>query len=438
LSTYAGTAVSLDGGGGGSVLDFSSKTSLTVFNRVVSDSVDGFQTSNGSLVFHNIETIIGGSGNDTFALPSGVKLIDGGGGTNVLDVRSVAEKIDYYVATDSYQWSGGTFRIAHMNSVTPNAGQMIWHASNAADNIGNNTYFGEEHGEGGNDYFYRSTSPSYYFGDADNDTFEAYGRSWEHMDGGTGYDTVNFWAQVITAADLANFHNMEHLVFGNRYINISFSSSLGPNLQRIDTGWEADTISFSTIFAHMDVNSGDGDDTVYFGGSGNYDGGGNSTGGTYKDVFDFNALSNVTWDMGAQTVTAGSVAASYSHFETIRWSNNGGNDTIIGSGGRDVIAAGAGTNVVQAGGGDDQIVIEGGGTVVGGAGADEFYFRNNSQTSVVTITDFDVTSDTMTVYQYPNVTETYSATQDTHLYISGTLVAIFEGVHQMINISQHH
>lgn len=79
----------------------------------------------------------------------------------------------------------------------------------------------------------------------------------------------------------------------------------------------------------------------------------------------------------------------------------GGNDTIRGGGGTDIIDGGAGNDTLYGDSGND---ILGGGlgsdTLTGGAGKDFFAFdRKPSNSAVDTITDFNVTADTIALYK---------------------------------------
>jgi len=108
----------------------------------------------------------------------------------------------------------------------------------------------------------------------------------------------------------------------------------------------------------------EGDDTV--------------TGGAGRDV--------VRGGSGADTVTGGAGG------DVIR--GDSGNDNISGGAGNDVLLGDAGNDIIDGGSGDDHIMGGAGNdTLTGGSGADVFLFAGNTGND--TITDFDVSEDTI-------------------------------------------
>ncbi|MCY4067159.1 MAG: calcium-binding protein, partial [Rhodospirillaceae bacterium] len=89
---------------------------------------------------------------------------------------------------------------------------------------------------------------------------------------------------------------------------------------------------------------------------------------------------------GADTVTGGAGG------DVIR--GDSGNDNISGGAGNDVLLGDAGNDIIDGGSGDDHIMGGAGNdTLTGGSGADVFLFAGNTGND--TITDFDVSEDTI-------------------------------------------
>lgn len=78
---------------------------------------------------------------------------------------------------------------------------------------------------------------------------------------------------------------------------------------------------------------------------------------------------------------------------------NENNDTISGSGGNNTIDSGSGNDLIDGGWGADHIyAMSGYNILTGGAGEDTFYFGGGA--GVSTITDFDVTQDSLMIEDY--------------------------------------
>ena len=112
----------------------------------------------------------------------------------------------------------------------------------------------------------------------------------------------------------------------------------------------------------------------------------------------------VVADAGDDTVTGGAardIVRGGSGADTISGGGGGdvlrggsGNDNISGDAGNDVLLGDADNDIIDGGEGDDHIAGgTGDDTLTGGAGSDTFLFRGNSGND--TITDFDVSEDTI-------------------------------------------
>ena len=177
----------------------------------------------------------------------------------------------------------------------------------------------------------------------------------------------------------------------------------------------ADSIKSSDISADFNVTiyAGDGDDNIN-GGSGDetvYGEGGNDIisvrdGDNYVDGGDGddqittqNGNNEIYGGAGNDSVYAGAWSNTpYDNFVDLGdgddYVNAGaGNDTIFGGEGEDQIYSGAGDDIIDGGEGNDEIHGEGGNnTLTGGLGLDKFIISNFEETSVDTITDFDISS----------------------------------------------
>ncbi len=176
------------------------------------------------LVFTNVESLVGGSGQDTFAFPAGVSFggtIDGLGGSDTLDYSTWTDPVVVNLTMGSATGTGGVWNIENViggsgaDEMTGNSSVNI-----LVGNAGNDTLTG---GAGG-DILAGGAGDDIYYIDQDGT-----GAVVEYIHEGTdtinGPDAGTNW--VISGADTGmaggmNFANVEHLVGGVGDDNFAF------------------------------------------------------------------------------------------------------------------------------------------------------------------------------------------------------------------------
>ncbi|MEM9217176.1 MAG: CHAT domain-containing protein [Cyanobacteria bacterium P01_F01_bin.150] len=343
-------------------------------------------TLNGSIIFSNFDTFIGGTANDDFVFANGAGIrgaIDGGSGTNRLDYSGYTSAITVDLTTSTILGIPGGF-----NNISAIAG-----SSNINDTIlgtvTDDTFTFTATNTGtvaGIDF----SAIEQVNGTDGNDTFIFDGGSISNIEGWLGTDRIvgndgaNTWA--ITASNIGTlngntFNNIENLIGGSDAD--TFQLNGGSISGSIDGGLGSDTVRGTT-----------GDDTVAIATNHEITVNGNSF--TNIDAFDghtgIDTLQGTTGD--DNLVIDGDNAA-----------------TIAGIGSTNIEAfdGGTGTNTIQGTAGDDTLVITGTNAAIvaniqatnldafdGDAGTDTIQGSNANETFTitgadeVTIQDIDV------------------------------------------------
>jgi Ca2+-binding RTX toxin-like protein len=432
--TGAAGSYAFDGGAGlADKLDYSGASSAVTINIATGIAANGF---GGSDTFSNIESFVGGSGSDTFVGAAGSYAFDGGsGGTDKLDYSGAAAVVTINIGTGaaangfggadtfknietflggggndtfiggagSYAFDGGAGLDKLDYSGTPGAVTV---------NLGTGT---ATNGFGGSDTFKNVEA---FTGGAGSDTFVGAAGSYS-LDGGASIDKLDYSAapgavtiDLVGGTAVNGFggtdqiKNFETLVSGGG--NDTFLG--GPGSHSFDGGAGFDKLDYSGASAAvvLDVSAGTasngfgGTDTFknfesYVGGSGND----SLTGGSGADVLNgglgADAMSggagNDTYYVdnpgdtvieasggGIDTVnsTVSTVLASYVENLNllgpgdINGTGNTLNNTIIGNSGINILNGGSGNDILDGGAGADQMI--------GGAGNDTYYVDNTGDT----------------------------------------------------------
>ena len=343
----------LDGGDGEDVLDYSALTgNLTVNLKggVISGSVYSALTGLTSVVsfetiiggsgddtftgdrFHN--TLIAGAGNDTFIGSAAGDFLDGGDGIDTVDFTSVAETS---ASTTSNRYTTITVNLA------------TGMASGIA--IGDTTLVSIEKviGGGGDDVFIGSSGNETFSGGDGADTFIASAGD-DVLDGGRGMDTVDYSA-------------VSSSLVVNTTTGIASSSETGTDtLTAIDNvigGSGNDTfIGYSSVDT---FHGGAGDDTFIASRGSDVLDGGDGT-----DVVDYSAFSTAI-DVNFLTGKAIGTEISTDTLSSI--------EVVIGGSGNDTFTGGSGSETLYGGAGNDTFIASAGNDVLnGGAGRDTLTF----------------------------------------------------------------
>jgi Ca2+-binding RTX toxin-like protein len=397
-------------GDGSDTLDFSALDFDLAFELF---SASGTVTADGRLVFWNgqaPETLLGGTGNDTFSFKDGASLgtvINGGGGENTLDYSAYGSAIEVNLQTF------GATGLKDLSNIQILIGSAFSDTLIGPETDTVFTLTGQNSGTVGlSSGSFSFISIENLLGGSGNDTFAFVesGHLSGSLDGGAGYNTLDFSAytaggiQVIlgTAAGTGTV-----TALGGTFSNIS--SLVGS--PAVDTLRGPDT---STEFNITGVDNGNVGNGFFFSGVENITGGsGNDifrfsagagvtgilSGGFGTDLLDFSAYTTgveVNLSLGIMTVNG--LNAGVNGVENITGgqgddiltgddgnnSLNGGpgHDILNGLGGHDILNGGAGKDSLSGGSGDDTYVFEAGwGTgdeIVDDAGQDTVTFAGFS------------------------------------------------------------
>lgn len=435
----------VDGGAGTNTLDFSA---LTVGNNITVDYTLGTVTDGtGTITFTNAENALGGAGDDTFIVDSNAHTLDGGGGADTLDMSNIPNGVNTIINFTSGSVVGETHVLTNIETVIGGEGDNTYVFEEGYTDY---TITGGASGTDTLDFALTTTDLTVDFatGQADNttggtvtfsgiesvtggdgdDTFafgDAFGTV--SVEGGTGTDTLDFSALSAggssdmtvdfstgmassSGGDLLTFANIDNVVGGAG--DDSFTA-IDVTALTLDGGSGSDFLDLSILASGQDavvdfsgtgfggathtvtnmesVNSGDGDDVFVFGDNfadATVDGGNGAntlnfsvmTAGNDATV-DYTTLT-ATNNAGAGTVTFSSNIADATGGagdDTFVFGDNYGVHTVDGGTGSDTLnlsAVTANTNIdvsagtVTSGGGVDVITYNNIETLMTGAGDD--------------------------------------------------------------------
>ena len=427
--TYHGTEASIDGGTGADTLVLAASGGITAVNFAVATNVD--QTTGDTVNVTNFEnldasalsaalsvtasgfanTITTGSGNDT---------IDGGGGADVINAGGGNDTVAYYGTENSIDGGSGTNTLQLKTVATVNLASIDQTVGDATivsgfqnvdasalssgvsitGSVGANTITGGT----GNDTIDGAGGSDIIAAGAGDDTVAYHGTEIS-VDGGIGVDTlivavgssltaVNFSVAAgsdQTTGDTVNVTNFENLDAGalNSALLVTGSTvantiTTGAGNDTIDGGGGADVVSagggndaVSYYGTEISIDGGTGVNTLVLRASTTVNLG--NTDQTTGDLTSVSSFQNV--DASALTSAVSITGSAAANAIT----GGAGNDTIDGAGGSDAINAGGGSDsviyhgtetTIDGGGGSDTLILaaSGGITAVNfavGAGADQ-------------------------------------------------------------------
>jgi Ca2+-binding RTX toxin-like protein len=437
----------------------SSGQSYVIFGRATSLSIMGTNGNDSLIGNRGNDTLQGLDGNDTLNGGTGNDSLIGGrdNDTYIIDdngdkiIESANEGTDLVNSSISYLLS------TNIENLTLTGTGTI----NGTGNTGNNTILGNSaantlNGVNGNDTLNGDSGNDTLNGGSGNDTLNG-GSGNDRMIGGVDNDlyVVNMTGDLVVEAlnggtdsvssqiSYTLTSNVENLTLsgttaingtGNILNNIITGNSAANTLNGVNGN---DTLNGGS--GNDTLNGGSGNDTlnggsgndILNGGSGNdtlNGGSGNDTlnGGVDNDLYSVNmtgdlvveALNEGTDSVNSQisyTLTSNvenltltgitSTNGTGNTLDNIIKGNNGangldgddGNDTLIGGNGNDVLNGGIGNDTLNGGSGNDTLIgSTGNDTLTGSAGNDFFRFNSNNEDSD-SITDFNVTNDTILI-----------------------------------------
>ncbi|WP_407156418.1 hypothetical protein [Bradyrhizobium sp. STM 3557] len=403
--TYRGTELSIDAGTGTNtlILDATTDVNLGRVDQTVGDAVTvmNFQNVDASALSategvniigsSSANSIIGGLGNDVIDGAGGADAISGGGGDDIIAYRGSEVSLDGGSGSNTLQLktavnvnllnadqtSGDSVNVANFQNVDASAlsaAQGISITGTAAANtITGGAGADTIDGDGGTDVITAGGG---------NDTVKYYG-SEISIDAGSGNDTLVMTASGGTSlvnlgapanvdqtsgdgVDVFNFENVDASALSTA---IAVTGSASANI--ITTGSGADTIDGG---GGADViSAGAGDDAVsYYGSEVSIDGGTGTNTLVLKAAVGSINLGNADQTSGDATNVSNFQnvdASALSAGATINGSS--GANVITGGAGADTIDGGVGADVINAAAGDDTVVYHGSEiSIDGGSGSD--------------------------------------------------------------------
>lgn len=317
--------------------------------------------------YNNPETINGLGGNDTLLGGAGADHLNGGDGRDILDGQAGSDTMTGGAGADTYYVNLGTDVIVEASG----GGTDLVHTIvdyTLPDFVENGTIDTPDgatlHGNERNNVLTGGAGIDALLGEGGNDVFRG-GPGQDSLRGGAGNDKYYI--------DGSNDFVIENLGEGTDtiYLNAILPGPTEPGPPGPPPAYQIDPNVENLVITKF----------------GQYDYYGNFMQGLIYG----NALDNVITDSSAGT-TISAVA---------------GNDTIYGNGGNDYLIGGEGFDTIVGGSGDDSIVGDGSNlathaadTLMGGAGADHFYYYDVEESApfiqrVDQITDFETGTDTI-------------------------------------------
>ena len=441
LVTYRGTELSIDAGTGVNTLALQAATDINLgrVDQTVGDAVTvlNFQNVDASALgaaqgitligSSSVNIITGGLGADTIDGAGGADVINAGGGDDIVVYRGSEVSIDggsgsntlqLKAATavnlgNSDQTSGDSVSVSNFQNVDASALGALQGVSIIGTSSANTILGGAGadtiDGGGGTDIIGAG---------AGNDTVRYYG-SEISIDGGTGNDTLVLLASGGTTAinlsvpanvdqtsgdgaDVYNFENVDASALTTAIAVVGSSSAnvitTGTGNDTIDGGGGADII-----------NAGAGNDSIsYYGSETSIDG------GTGTNTLVLRATANVNLGNADQTIGDTTTASNFQNVDATALAvgatvtGSSGANTITGGAGDDIIDGGGGADVINAGGGDDTVFYRGSETSINaGAGSDTLALTSGAS---VTAVNFAVaagvdqtTGDSVSVVNFENL-----------------------------------
>ena len=347
----------LDGGIGNDTADYATQMTGAANTLTVNYVSNRLTTTVGGATgvdeLKDIDTISGGSGNDTFNLGNAFTnlTIDGGNGTNTADYSGFSGTVKS-LGNSKYE----------LSRVVSGTTEKVTHTLDNIDTIKGSHLIGGA----GNDLLEGNTLD----GGAGNDTLRSLDTGANTLVGGAGNDILTGGTGNQDTADYSAAN-------GNVTVDLSKTTAqnVGANLgsdtlsgiENLIGGAGNDTLTGSDGANTLDGGAGD---DVLKGGAGNdVLKGGLGTG----DTADYSAANgNVTVDLSkttAQNVGAGLGSDTLSGIENLI--GGSGNDTLTGSSGDNTLTGGAGNDSLYGGTGNDRLIGGAGNDLLDGGGGND-------------------------------------------------------------------
>jgi Ca2+-binding RTX toxin-like protein len=333
---------SLDGGAGTDKLDYSAAPAAVIIDLGAGTASNGFR---GTDTFKNVETLISGGGNDTFAGGPGSHTFDAGAGFDTLDYTGAGAAVVLTVATGTVtNGFGGTDAFQNFESYVGGSG--------------NDTLTGG----GGADVLNGGLGADALSGGAGNDTYIVDNTGDKVTEGGSaGTDTVYSSISYTLGSNLENLvltgtadingtgNTLNNTLTGNSGVN-GLNGGTGNDI--LDGGAGADRLS-----------GGSGNDTYYVDNAG--------------DVITEGAGSNNGFDQVFSSAAAYTLAANVEKLTLIGTADIAGtgnalDNALLGNAGINALSGGTGNDKLDGGLGADQMT--------GGTGNDTYYVDNVGDT----------------------------------------------------------
>ncbi|MGB0497779.1 MAG: PA14 domain-containing protein [Rubricella sp.] len=363
------------------------------------------------------DALFGEDGDDWLSGGSGIDSFDGGDGVDTVDFTYSSGDVSIDLAAGLADWgSAGTETIVAIENVTGSSG-----ANTISGDAGVNVL----DGHGGHDSLRGRGGDDRLLGGEGNDTYHYdLGDGDDRIVETSGFDILSLGAGIIEAdltferigadllitiagggsirieemsagVDIEEIHLADGTIlsigrYGDEEENLgsganTFNAGLGDDLVYAEGGGDT-------------IEGGDGDDTIDGGaGSDTLSGGAGDDriiGGTGTDTLDGGEGID-TLDLAGETTGARiDLAAGYTLFNDARYEVTTAFENVAGSDHDDLIAGTSDANMLDGGHGDDMIIGLGGDdTLTGGTGATVFVFEPGDGAD--TITDFNVSRDTI-------------------------------------------
>ena len=359
----------INGNGGGDTLTGPNQTNSWLVNSANSGSL------NGSIAFQNIPNLFGGSGDDSFKFANAATIagtINGGGGTNSLDLSAYTTPVSINLPVSRVTGLGGSFtslqsfiggsNIAN-KVVAPNTASAFNVTGANAGTVNGLSFsgFGNLVGGSGNDTF----------------TFAAGATLTGNLDGGGGTNTIDLSAYttpvsmnlpVSRVTGLGgSFTSLQSFIGGVNFANkvIAPNTASAFNITGANTG-SVNGLSFSGF---GNLVGGTGNDTFTFSAgatlAGNLDGGGGT------NTIDLSAYTTaVSMNLPVSRVTG--LGGSFTSLQSFIGGGNIANKVIAPNSASVFNITGANTGTINS------LSFSGFGNLVGGTGDDTFVFSQGA------------------------------------------------------------
>ena len=389
----------LDGGAGTDTADYSGSSSKITIRLDNSTAEEGGDAAGDQLV--NIENITGSAHDDYIAADGGANHLIGGAGNDYLRGNGGADIIDGGDGIDvaNYHTSSAAVRIDLSTGVHTGGdaeGDQLVNIENIVGSAHDDVLIGDASNNG----LYAEGGIDQLYGLDGDDTLNAYGSGADHLDGGSGTDTVRYrWASSGVTVDLASGRGTAGDATGDVYVSIE--NIAGSNTGNDKLYGDDGANRIWGYYGNDDLYGRLGNDTLYGQGGNDFLDGGNSKdtlyGGAGNDVLnggdDWHTadVDKLYGGDGDDHLISGQVLAVYDTHQ-----QNG--DYLYGEAGDDQLEGGLADDHLYGGSGSDELY--------GGSGNDLYQFNLGDGADVV----FDQAAEVQIRIEQQTTTETVPET----------------------------